>query len=267
MLVRRVWGNVTAGKVNVEVMTHYRTANAVDVRKKIAAGQGRGPGGVRPEDGRRKEPLREQQVANAVDGQLAVNRQILAQQLAAAVDPAVLAGPGVVAGNAGSAGGDGGTASPLRPRSGAVGYQPVIITLPEGANLMATAVISADRRYVRITSMPFFSGVGQVHTFNMATGQTGRRQAAPAGKASAASSAAAPAAARRHLFRRAVPGRQGRAGALFPYRGQCGGGRRRHRAARFARREGGPLRRATSSTASTANRFRSTIRSSRYGTR
>ncbi len=35
---------------------------------------------------------------------------------------------------------------------GAVGYQPIIITLPEGTNLMATGVVSADRRYVRITT-------------------------------------------------------------------------------------------------------------------
>ena len=51
-----------------------------------------------------------------------------------------------------------------------VGYQPVIITLPEGANLAATAVISADRRYVRITCVPLFSGVAEVNVFNTATG-------------------------------------------------------------------------------------------------
>jgi hypothetical protein len=59
---------------------------------------------------------------------------------------------------------------------GAVGYQPVIITLPEGTNLMASAVISADRRYVRVESLPLFSGVAEVNTFNTATGsnQQGR---------------------------------------------------------------------------------------------
>jgi len=54
----------------------------------------------------------------------------------------------------------------------AVGFQPVIIWLPEGANFAATAVISADRRYVRITSLPFFSQIGEVRTFNFATGET-----------------------------------------------------------------------------------------------
>ncbi len=48
----------------------------------------------------------------------------------------------------------------------AVGYQPIITTLPEGTNLQAMAVISANRKYVRITSTPLFSGIGQVTTFN-----------------------------------------------------------------------------------------------------
>ena len=53
---------------------------------------------------------------------------------------------------------------------GAVGYQPVITTLPEGTNMSATAVISADRRYVRISVVPLFSSIGDVETFNFATG-------------------------------------------------------------------------------------------------
>ena len=55
---------------------------------------------------------------------------------------------------------------------GAAGYQPVIINLPSGANMMAMAIISADRRYVRITPFPFFSSLGQVTTFNIASGRT-----------------------------------------------------------------------------------------------
>ena len=55
----------------------------------------------------------------------------------------------------------------------AVGYQPIITTLPEGTNLQAMAVISANRKYVRITSTPLFSGVGQVTTFNYSSGSGG----------------------------------------------------------------------------------------------
>jgi hypothetical protein len=48
----------------------------------------------------------------------------------------------------------------------------VITTLPEGTNFQASAVISADRRYVRVTSTPFFSLIGDVSTFNFATGNS-----------------------------------------------------------------------------------------------
>jgi hypothetical protein len=50
--------------------------------------------------------------------------------------------------------------------AGAVGYQPVIITLPDGTNFSTTAVISADRRYVRVSPSPVFSGVSSVATFS-----------------------------------------------------------------------------------------------------
>jgi len=81
------------------------------------------------------------------------------------------------AGYGGSYGGSSGGGNSIVPfpypftRGGAVGYQPVITVLPEGANLGAFAVVSADRRYVRITVQPLFSGIGEVNTFNMATGE------------------------------------------------------------------------------------------------
>ena len=47
-----------------------------------------------------------------------------------------------------------------------VGYAPVIVTLPEGASLAASAIVSPDRRYVRITASPFFSGITGMRTFS-----------------------------------------------------------------------------------------------------
>ena len=38
--------------------------------------------------------------------------------------------------------------------------------------MIATAVVSADRRYVRISVVPLFSSIGDVETFNFATGAT-----------------------------------------------------------------------------------------------
>ena len=54
------------------------------------------------------------------------------------------------------------------------GFFPVITWLPSGTSLTASAVVSPDRRYVRINAMPFFSQVGPVDTFNFFTGQTRR---------------------------------------------------------------------------------------------
>jgi hypothetical protein len=169
LLVRRVWGNVTGGRVNVEVITHYRGLNSANVRKKVTLDNDEALVTFDLKGGRRKEPLREQQVANAVGGQLAVNRQILAQQLDAAVDPSVLQQLALARSGGGNGAGAGNEGFPFFG-GGAVGYQPVIITLPKGANLAATAVISADRRYVRITCVPLFSGVSEVTVFNMASG-------------------------------------------------------------------------------------------------
>jgi hypothetical protein len=77
-----------------------------------------------------------------------------------------------------------------------VGYQPVITTLPEGVNMFARAVVSADRRYVRITCTPLFSGVGNVTTFNFQTGGVSTApSSSPAAQGGVAGGAGAGAAA------------------------------------------------------------------------
>lgn len=62
----------------------------------------------------------------------------------------------------------------LRFRRGAVGFRPVITWLPEGTSLGVGAVVSPDRRSVRISAAPFFSSVPFVDTFNWHTGETRR---------------------------------------------------------------------------------------------
>ncbi len=47
----------------------------------------------------------------------------------------------------------------------AAAYQPVIVVLNEGTALNVQAVVSADRRFVRLTLVPFFSQIGDVDTF------------------------------------------------------------------------------------------------------
>jgi general secretion pathway protein D len=47
----------------------------------------------------------------------------------------------------------------------AAAQQPVIVVLSEGTMMSVQAVVSDDRRYVRMTLLPFFSSVGDVQTF------------------------------------------------------------------------------------------------------
>ena len=53
----------------------------------------------------------------------------------------------------------------------AAAQAPVIAILPEGTTLSVQAVVSADRRYVRLTLIPFFSEIRDVETFTF-TGST-----------------------------------------------------------------------------------------------
>jgi hypothetical protein len=176
LLVRRVWGQVATGKATVELFSHYGTPKAIHQRMQIPVGEKDAIVNFELATGRRTEPLSEVQLAQAVNQQLSVSRAVLAQQLAAADDSSNSGGGPRTGGGSGG----GPVVAPIggRPvlpigRPGAVGYQPEIITLPEGAMLQATAVISADRRYVRISVLPFFSTIGNVSTFNFATGDSG----------------------------------------------------------------------------------------------
>lgn len=53
-----------------------------------------------------------------------------------------------------------------------VGFQPVIEFVPSGVQLAALAVVSGDRRYVRISTSPLFTSVTDVFTYSY-TGATG----------------------------------------------------------------------------------------------
>ena len=170
ILLKRVWGKVTAGKVTVDVYTNYGTDKQKKLREQVELGTEDALGTFILADGRRTEPLAEEQVAQAARTHIAIGNTILAQQLNmlensdAALAYAVARSRAVRDGRILVPGG-------LR---GAVGFRPEITLLPEGATLSVTsAVISADRRYVRITPQPFFSSIGTVRTFNFATGAGG----------------------------------------------------------------------------------------------
>jgi hypothetical protein len=169
VLVRRAWGRPAADTVTAETVIHRGTDREQRQRKQIQLGGDESLIVVNLGEGRRREPLFDAQIAQDVAVQRQVGKTVLAQQLASLADPTVAAELSA------SRGGATGPQVPGSPffGPGAVGYQPIVSTLPEGINLFARAVVSADRRYVRITATPLFSGVGQVTTFNWQSGNSG----------------------------------------------------------------------------------------------
>lgn len=168
MMLRRVWGKLTAGKVTVDIYTDYRGENATHSRQQIPIDEKDALVLFNLEEGRLKESLAEHQVATAAHEQLAMRRDILNQQLNQVEDTYALSQLNGSRDRAIQGG-----ARPFVPGANAVGFQPVIQVLPEGTNFIATAVISADRRYVRYSGLPLFSAITEVNTFNTFTGQTG----------------------------------------------------------------------------------------------
>jgi hypothetical protein len=192
IMVRRVWGKVTADKVTVDVFWHYWSKKERTMRKQVDISGGEAVCVVDLQDGRRTEPLEQQQVVNAFANQVGLNMMLygVQQQQQQPVNPLKM-GPQVArqlnAQNDASAAGSMARSrakqigdlprgiNPVNPflMRGATGYQPVISTLPQGAQMFTTAVVSADRRYVRVSPIPIFSVVSQVNTFNFVSGASG----------------------------------------------------------------------------------------------
>jgi hypothetical protein len=178
--IRRVFGNVATGKVHVKVITHYRSKNCLSMEKTIPLVKDEAQVAFDLKDGRRKEAIADQQIANAAAGQMQLNAiqaqvgaQVLAQQIDSSVSQGAMGSLGnSLNGGLNGLGGLGGLGN-FPFNRGAVGYMPKITQYPEGAFMMATAVVSADRRYVRVSPSPMFSGIGQVNTFNSFTGESG----------------------------------------------------------------------------------------------
>jgi hypothetical protein len=141
----------------VDVVKNFRTEDQQLIHRQIELKEEKALAAFDLADGRRKQPILAQQIANIARGQEAIGRAMLAQQLSSY--------------DRSDATMDYLRASLQAQRDGrlgrrGVGVRPVIVTLPEGTNFNASAVISADRRYVRVTPSPLFSGIGEVTTFS-----------------------------------------------------------------------------------------------------
>jgi len=160
MLVRRVWGKVTAGKVTVDIQK--RNPDRPHIREQIKLDDKDALVLFDVTNGRRTEQLEAQQIARLERQPVLEDRAALSRQLNRYEDS--LANRSYQRARAQQRGWHGG---------GPVGFMPQIQTLPQGASLMgypSLAVVSADRRFVRTSPYPFFSQIGEVTTFNFGAG-------------------------------------------------------------------------------------------------
>ncbi len=65
----------------------------------------------------------------------------------------------------------------------AAAQQPVIVVLNEGTFMTVQATVSSDRRFVRLTIVPFFSNIGEVSTFTFEGSATTRESSSSDGPA------------------------------------------------------------------------------------
>jgi hypothetical protein len=172
LLVRRVWGNVSTGHVSVEVLTDVGRPSQRFIRKDVPLTEKDALVVFEVKEGQRKQEVAEAQLAHLRDVQRDVQGQMLGQAAEPVDSSEVLEElfEDIQALTGGGFGRNG------FARRGAVGFRPELTVLPEGANLSTLAIISADRRYVRITPVPFFSQIGDVTTFNFVTGEEGGGQ-------------------------------------------------------------------------------------------
>ena len=105
MVVRRVWGKVVVNTVKVDVYTHFLTDKQICVSKCLPLENDEIHVRFQLTGGRRTESLREQQVADTAVTHLAIQQQVLAQQIAAAIDPTTLAAAYALRGSVGANGG------------------------------------------------------------------------------------------------------------------------------------------------------------------
>ncbi|MFZ4471084.1 MAG: hypothetical protein ACOYOZ_17600, partial [Pirellula sp.] len=185
--VRKVWGEVAGGKVTVNLVTDYGTTNQKVISQQIALDQ-ESVYTAEVKTGHRAEPIAAVQLAKVQAEKAFAGQAVLAQVAPVAGDAQNANGNNDIdqnwaymamlqrfAAGRGSSGdgmggfgpggfgnnGSGGINNriPGFARGGGVGYMPIVQAIPSGTMMMASAVISGDRRYVRVTASPMFMGV------------------------------------------------------------------------------------------------------------
>ncbi len=186
VVVEKVWGDIAANQVRCEGFVHYGTDHTRYIDQTLTLDEdGRLAVDFSLDQGSRTESLAEVKAMQA--GELAVAERTaqrtqqqlarLSQQKSTLKDQ--LAQTDSTAErelaerkNAEGAALRAANLQNLSRYAAQSGYRPEITWVPEGASLYTNAVISADRRYVRVTPSPMFQQIKSVSTFNYSTGDS-----------------------------------------------------------------------------------------------
>ena len=170
LIVKRVTGQVTAGKVNVDIALHYNSESEAGMARPVELDNQGAIVTFALDKGRRADELDQHTIETLVEKKLAVQKTILAQQLATdySGDAASdyynsIYGGGPI--------GNGPTANNVnlqnRRTAGVVGYQPNIEFFPEGTFFTVNHATTSDRLHVMISVSPFFTAITSVSNFNV----------------------------------------------------------------------------------------------------
>jgi uncharacterized membrane protein YgcG len=166
--IRRIWGEVTSGKVTVTITHHYNNPEREkSMTKQVKLGKYLALVNFNLAQGRRTENLVDHEIRTYARERMELDRRALTQQLrkARSSEAASEYFSNQVAIDAQDLGGLGGLGNLVGNRN-AVGFQPQTTLIPEGANMNATAS-TADRLYVIVSPTPQFTQIAEVSTFNI----------------------------------------------------------------------------------------------------
>ena len=176
LIIRRMMGQVTSGKVNVAIHNHFQSKFEASLQKAVKLDSKGAVVLFKLHDGRRVDDLDQHTLETLVRKKIAVKHAVFAQQLAEFVGPGpggfAIQDGGGVAGDDVFTGGGNNTGNvnnnPFTTFSpGALGYAPQITQLPTGTSLQVNHATTADRLYVLVSATPNLRAITEVSTFNI----------------------------------------------------------------------------------------------------
>lgn len=166
LVIKRITGEVTSGKVNVDVRHHVHSKSETRESRPVSI-EGKGTiVNFTLANGRRADSLEEHTLKTLVDKQMIVGQQVLAQQLSQGSSSSAASEyyGGLVGG-----GDDGPILNQDNSnlfRGGVVGYRPEVEFFDISTNLQVQHATTSDRLYVIVSLTPNFTDLVDVENFN-----------------------------------------------------------------------------------------------------